>query len=122
MQARVDRKAARRRVRYRVRRKISGSAAKPRLAVFRSSKHIYAQAIDDEQGRTLAHASSRDEALRAQLSNGGNVEAAKQVGSAIASKLKAAGVEAVVFDRGGFVYHGRIKALADAVRSAGCNS
>ena len=119
MQKTIDRKATRRRVRYRVRKKVSGSAARPRLAVFRSAKHIYAQAIDDESGRTLAQASSLDKELRGDLPAGSNLEAAKQVGQVIARRLKDSGVEVVVFDRGGYVYHGRVRALADAARESG---
>ena len=120
MEARINRRAIRRRVRYRIRKKVSGTAARPRLAVFRSEKQIYAQIIDDVNGRTLAQASTVDPALRGGLSGkGGTVEAAKQVGTAIAERGKGAGVETVTFDRGGFAYHGRIKALADAAREAG---
>lgn len=119
MQAQVDRKAVRRRIRYRIRKKVAGTASRPRLAVFRSLKHIYAQAIDDETGRTIAHASTQDETVRSNGSTGGNIAAAAKVGEAIAEKLKAAGVATAVLDRGGFGYHGRVKALADAVRSAG---
>jgi large subunit ribosomal protein L18 len=119
MQCQVNRKEARRRIRYRVRRTVAGSAARPRLAVYRSLKHIYVQAIDDESGRTLAAASSQDPALRGALERGSNVEAAKHVGGLIARKLKDAGVESVVFDRGGVLYHGRVKALAEAAREGG---
>jgi len=119
MQTQVNRKAARRRIRYRIRKKISGTADRPRLAVFRSLKHIYVQAIDDERGHTVACASTRDGALRAEAKSGAGLDAAKQVGGLIAQKLKEAGVETVVLDRGGFVYHGRIKALAEAVREGG---
>jgi len=119
MLAQIDRKKIRRRIRYRVRKKVAGTAAVPRLAVFRSLKNIYVQAIDDEGGRTLACVSTRDKELRGQVGNGGNVEAAKQVGQLIAKRLKSEGVENAVFDRGGFLYHGRIKALAEAAREAG---
>jgi large subunit ribosomal protein L18 len=119
MQARIDRKNMRRTVRFRIRRKVSGTSARPRLAVFRSDKHIYVQAIDDEGGRTLASASTRDGDVRGELATGATIEAAKRVGRAIAGKLKSAGVDTVVFDRGGFVYHGRIKALAEAAREGG---
>jgi len=119
MLAQIDRKALRRRVRYRTRRKISGTAARPRLAVFRSEKHIYVQAIDDESGRTLAHASTQDKDVRAAVESGGNIAAATRVGTVIAERLKTAGVTTVVMDRGGWVYHGRIKALAAAAREAG---
>jgi large subunit ribosomal protein L18 len=119
MHGTVDRKAIRRRVRYRIRKKLSGTAGRPRLAVFRSEKHIYAQAIDDASGRTVAHASSRDASIRAGSPSGSNVAAAKVVGAAIAERLKQKGIETVVFDRGGFLYHGRVKALAEAAREAG---
>ena len=113
--ANIDRRKARRRVRYRIRRKVSGTAQRPRLAVYRSIKHIYVQAIDDSTGRTLAQASSRDAAVE----GGGTVDAAKKVGSLVAERLKEAGVEQAVFDRGGVLYHGRVRALADAAREAG---
>jgi len=119
MQAVVDRKGSRRRIRYRVRRKLHGTATRPRLAVFRSLKNIYVQAIDDDTGRTLAATSTLDKEIRGKTKNGGNVEAAKEVGRGIAERLKQAGVENVVFDRGGFLFHGRVKALADAAREGG---
>ena len=98
---------------------ISGDAEYPRLAVYRSTKHIYAQVIDDVKHVTLASASSNDKDLKAKLSHGGNIEAAKVVGEAVAKKALKAGIKGVVFDRGGFLYHGRIQALADAAREAG---
>jgi large subunit ribosomal protein L18 len=101
----------------RVRKKVSGTAERPRLAVFRSNKHIYAQVIDDVAGRTIAAASTEDESLKGD--SGGNVDAATKVGSLVATRAKAAGVEKVVFDRGGFRYHGRVAALADAARAGG---
>ena len=119
MQRTIDRSAVRRRVRHRIRRDVRGTAERPRLAVFRSGKHIYAQAIDDAAGRTLAHASTLDEEVRREAGRGGNVEAAKAVGGAIAKRLQSSGVTAVVFDRGGHLYHGRVKALAEAARSGG---
>ena len=103
----------------RVRRKIIGDAERPRLCVFRSLRHIYVQAIDDERGATLAQASTRDLQLRGESGSGGNRDAAQKVGQAIAEKLKSAGVETVVFDRGGFLYHGRVRALAEAAREGG---
>jgi large subunit ribosomal protein L18 len=115
----IDRKAVRRRIRYRIRKKISGSAGRPRVAVFRSQKHIYAQAIDDDLGKTLAHVSSQDATVVGEGTKSWDREAAKLVGSAIAEKLKASGIETVVFDRGGNIYQGRVKALADAMREAG---
>ena len=102
-----------------IRVKLSGTSEFPRLAVYRSTKHIYAQLIDDVNKVTLASASSNDKDLKEKLAHGGNIEAAKVVGEAIAQKAKKAGVECVVFDRGGFLYHGRIAALADAAREAG---
>ena len=105
---------------FRTRKNIFGSPERPRLSVFRSDKHIYAQLVDDLAGKTLASASSTDGEVRgADLKNGGNVAAAKKVGAAIAAKAKAAGISKVAFDRGGRMYHGRIKALADAAREGG---
>lgn len=102
----------------RVRKKVSGTAERPRLAVFRSKKHIVAQVIDDRAGRTLAAASSIEAALGGP-GNHGNVATATQVGTAVAERAKAAGITTVTFDRGGFQYHGRVAALADAARAAG---
>lgn len=104
-----------------IRVKLSGTTESPRLAVYRSTKHIYAQLIDDVKHVTLASASSVDKDLKEKLGHGGNIEAAKAVGEAIAKKALKAGVKDVVFDRGGFLYHGRIQALADAAREAGLN-
>ena len=98
---------------------MSGTNDTPRLCVFRSNSAIYAQLIDDEKHVTIASASSVDKDLKEKLAHGGNIEAAKVVGEAIAKKAKKAGIECVVFDRGGFLYHGRIAALADAAREAG---
>jgi len=105
--------------RHRVRRFIRGTAERPRLAVFRSHKHIYAQIIDDAAGKTLASASTRDRALRDGVGFGGNRQAAEAIGRAVAERARAAGVTKVCFDRGSFKYHGRVAALADAARSAG---
>jgi large subunit ribosomal protein L18 len=102
----------------RVRKKIHGTAARPRLAVFRSNKHIVAQLIDDDTGRTLA-AASTNEAEQRTTGRGGSVDAAGRIGTLIAERAKAAGIDKVVFDRGGFIYHGRIAALAAAAREAG---
>jgi len=102
-----------------IRSTLAGTSERPRLSVFRSDKHIYAQVIDDIAGRTLASASSVASDVRGELKNGGNVAAAKRVGTAIAERAKAAGITAVAFDRGGRRYHGRIKALADAAREGG---
>ena len=104
----------------RVRRAIRKAAnGRPRLSVFRSSKQIYAQIIDDERGTTLAAASSLEKDMRDKLKSGGNVDAAKEVGRLIAERASAAGVTSVVFDRSGYLYHGRVKALADAAREGG---
>lgn len=103
----------------RMRSKIQGTAERPRLAVFRSEKHIYAQIIDDMTGTTLVAASTVEKDIKAALKATSNVEAAAAVGTAIAKKAAAKGIENVVFDRGGFLYHGRVKALADAAREAG---
>ena len=104
---------------YSVRKSLFGTVERPRLSVYRSSKHIYAQVINDFDGKTLAAASSTLDDVRGSLKNGGNIAAAKQVGKAIAERAKAAGVSAVAFDRGGRKYHGRVKALADAAREGG---
>ena len=102
-----------------IRKTLFGSPAKPRLSVFRSDKHIYAQLIDDLAGRTLASAASTLGDVRGDLKNGGNIEAAKRVGKAIAERAKSIGVTEIAFDRGGRMYHGRVKALADAAREGG---
>lgn len=104
---------------YGIRATLAGNAERPRLSVFRSDKHIYAQVIDDLAGRTLVAASSVQSDVRGDLKNGGNIAAAKAVGKAVAAKAKAAGIEKVAFDRGGRRYHGRVKALADAAREGG---
>jgi large subunit ribosomal protein L18 len=110
----------RQRRRFHVRNKIHGTAQRPRLTVFRSSKHIYAQLIDDETGRTLASASSMpNKAARAGVGYGGNVKAAKAVGQRLAEAAKAAGISKAAFDRGHYRYHGRIKALAEGAREGG---
>lgn len=105
----------------RIRVKLSGTTEAPRLVVYRSTKHIYAQIIDDVKRVTLVSASSIDKDMKDKLSHGGNIEAAKAVGEAIAKKAVAAKISDVVFDRGGFLYHGRVAALADAAREAGLN-
>ena len=104
-----------------IRVKIAGTPDRPRLAVYRSTKHIYAQVIDDVNKVTLASASSIDKDLKENLAHGGNIDSAKVVGEAVAKRALKAGVKDVVFDRGGFLYHGRIAALADAAREAGLN-
>ncbi len=116
---RLSRNAHRERVHLRVRTKVVGTPERPRLSVYRSLNHIYAQVIDDRTGRTLAAASSLDKEVRKQLKGGGNVAAAKVVGRAIAERARSAGIEQVVFDRGGYQYHGRVQALAEAAREAG---
>ncbi len=113
-----DKQIARSRRHHRVRKKVTGTAARPRLAVFRSNKHITAQVIDDRTGRTLAAASSVEQDLR-HAGGTGNKVAASAVGHLVAERAKAAGVSQVVFDRGGFLYHGRVAAVADAAREAG---
>ncbi|NIK72251.1 MULTISPECIES: 50S ribosomal protein L18 [unclassified Paenibacillus] len=114
-----DKNKARLKRHLRVRKKINGTVARPRLSVFRSSKHIYAQLIDDVQGVTLASASTVDKELAEAIGNGGSVEAARKVGELIAKRAQAKGVSQIVFDRGGYLYHGRIQALAEAAREAG---
>ena len=104
---------------WHIRNSLFGTAERPRLSVFRSDKHIYAQVVDDYAGKTLASASSTIAEIRGDQKNGGNIAAAKAVGKAIAERAKAAGVSKVAFDRGGRMYHGRIKALADAAREGG---
>ena len=113
-----DKQTARVRRHFRVRKKVAGTAERPRLAVFRSNKHISAQVIDDRAGRTLAAASSVEAALKS-AGGTGNKTAAAAVGKLLAERAKAAGVTSVVFDRGGFQYHGRVAAVADAAREAG---
>lgn len=117
--AQRNRAAVRSAVHKRIRRKVRGSTERPRLAVYRSLNHIYAQVIDDERGQTLASASTTEKDLRS--GTGGNIEAAQRVGRTIAERALAAGIESVVFDRGGYLYHGRVKALTDAAREAGLN-
>ncbi|HET8964603.1 MAG TPA: 50S ribosomal protein L18 [Candidatus Acidoferrum sp.] len=116
---RLSRDLKRQRVHQRVRMTVSGTAERPRLCVYRSLDHIYAQVIDDRAGKTLVSASSADKDTKKNLKGGGNVAAAKVVGKAVAERAKAVGVSKVVFDRGGYKYHGRVKALADAAREAG---
>ncbi|GAB4268472.1 50S ribosomal protein L18 [Thermincola ferriacetica] len=115
----VDRKAIKAKRHLRVRKKVFGTPERPRLSVFRSLNHIYAQIIDDTKGHTIVAASTLEPELGKSLSSKSNVEAAQAVGKAIAEKALAKGVKRVVFDRGGHIYHGRIKALADAAREAG---
>jgi large subunit ribosomal protein L18 len=111
----TNRNEIRQRIHARIRAKLAGTAERPRLSVYRSLNHIYAQVIDDQQGVTLASAST----LALKLKTGGNVAAAKEIGKAVAEAAIAKGIKRVVYDRGGFLYHGRIKAVADAAREAG---
>jgi large subunit ribosomal protein L18 len=103
----------------RIRRSLAANSGRLRLSVFRSSEQIYAQVIDDSKGVTVASASSLEKAMREELKTGANIEAAKKIGLAIAERAKAAGVSEVVFDRGGYLYHGRVKALAEGAREGG---
>jgi large subunit ribosomal protein L18 len=117
--ANTDRAHIRTAIHQRIRRKVKGNGEKPRLAIYRSLNHIYAQVIDDQHGQTLVSASSTEKELRGP--GGGNLDAARRIGQAIAERALAKGIEQVVFDRGGYLYHGRVKALADAARAAGLN-
>ena len=114
----TSKNVTRRRVHERIRKKVLGTAERPRLNVYRSLNNIYVQVIDDLQGKTLVSANSAEGKKEARI-NGGNLAAAKSVGKAIAERAKAKGIDQVVFDRGGYIYHGRVKALADAAREAG---
>ena len=114
-----DRRGPRDKRHHRLRRWVKGTAVRPRLAVFRSLNHIYAQLVDDDTGRTVVAADSRSKEFLAGQPRGGNVAAAKAVGEVLAQRAKAAGVTQVVFDRGGYKHHGRVKALADAARAGG---
>jgi len=117
----IDRKAVRRKKHLRIRKNIVGTPGSPRLAVYRSLHHIYAQIIDDSRGVTLLSASTLEPPLKGVLENTGNVEAAKKVGLEIGKKAIAKGITEVIFDRGGNIYHGRVQALADGAREAGLN-
>lgn len=117
--ANTDRAQIRTAIHQRIRRKVKGNGEKPRLAIYRSLNHIYAQVIDDHKRETIVSASSTEKELRG--NTGGNLEAARRIGQVIAERALAKGVEQVVFDRGGYLYHGRVKALADAARAAGLN-
>ncbi|HEY6805474.1 MAG TPA: 50S ribosomal protein L18 [Pyrinomonadaceae bacterium] len=117
--ANTNRAAVRTAIHQRIRRKVKGNTDRPRLAIYRSLNHIYAQVIDDRQGQTLVSASTTEKDLRG--NTGGNLDAAQRVGQAIAERALAKGIEQVVFDRGGYLYHGRIKALTEAARAAGLN-
>jgi len=117
--ANTNRAEVRTAIHSRIRRKVKGSTERPRLAIYRSLKHISAQVIDDRMGQTLVSASSTEKDLRS--GSGGNLDAARRIGQVIAERALAKGIEQVVFDRGGYLYHGRIKALTDAARAAGLN-
>lgn len=115
-----QKRSRRKRSHLRVRNRVRGTAERPRLAVFKSARHLYAQLIDDNAGRTLAQASTLDPEVRQRLDGAsGNVAAAKLVGTAVAERAKKSGIEQVVFDRGGFIYHGKVKAIAEAAREHG---
>jgi len=118
---RIEKKEIRNRIHMRIRRKLRGTAERPRLAVFRSVAHIYAQVIDDSEGKTLVSASSVDKGAKDKdaKTKGGNVAGAEAIGKLVADRAKEKGIKSVVFDRGGYQYHGRVKALADAARAAG---
>ena len=117
--ANTSRATVREAIHRRIRRKVRGDSERPRLAVYRSLNHIYAQVVDDQLGKTIVSASTTEKDLRG--STGGNIEAAQRIGKAIAERALEKGIESVVFDRGGYLYHGRIKALTDAARAAGLN-
>jgi large subunit ribosomal protein L18 len=117
--ANTSRATIREAIHRRIRRKVKGSGERPRLAVYRSLNHIYAQVVDDQLGKTIVSASTTEKDLRG--NTGGNLEAARRIGKAIAERALEKGIESVVFDRGGYLYHGRIKALTDAAREAGLN-
>ena len=117
--ANTNRAEVRSAIHTRIRRKVKGDTERPRLAIYRSLNHIYAQVIDDRLGKTLVSASTTEKDLRA--GSGGNLDAARRIGQVIAERAIAKGIEQVVFDRGGYLYHGRVKALADAARAAGLN-
>ena len=117
----LNRIERRRRIHYRIRKHVSGTAEKPRMAVYRSNKQIYVQVIDDEQGVTLCAASSNDKALAAECKGKTGIEAAAIVGKAIAARAQEKGITTICFDRGGYLFHGRVKSLADAAREGGLN-
>ncbi|MDE3108407.1 MAG: 50S ribosomal protein L18 [Acidobacteriota bacterium] len=116
---RLSREAHRRRIHVRMRKHIAGTAERPRLCIHRSTRHIRAQVIDDASARTIASASSLDKDVRSRIKGGGNIAASKVVGKIVAERARAKGIENVVFDRGGYQYHGRVQALAEAAREAG---
>ena len=115
----TDKNKLRQKKHMRIRNKITGTPGRPRLNVYKSSKHIYAQLIDDSKGITIVSASTVDSAVKSNVNSGGNIEAAKEVGKLIAQRAVEKGIKTIVFDRGGYVYHGRVKELADAARAEG---
>jgi large subunit ribosomal protein L18 len=115
----IDRSNERYRIHRRIRAKVAGSSDRPRLCVFRSLKYTYVQIVDDSQGKTLVAASTAEKELKGALKQTGNIQASKLVGKVIAERAKAKGIESVVFDRGGYLYHGRIRAVAEAARESG---
>jgi large subunit ribosomal protein L18 len=117
--AKIDSNVVRLRIHERIRKKVTGTEVRPRLCVFRSNKHIYAQIVDDSKGSTLVAASTLDAETKGNVKAGGNIAAAKAVGKVVAKRAIDKGIQAVLFDRGGYIYHGRVKALADAAREAG---
>jgi large subunit ribosomal protein L18 len=117
--AKIDKNAARKKRHFRIRKKISGTAERPRLNVFKSNKYFYAQVIDDTTGNTIVSASSLEKELKSVCNSHCNIETAKKVGELIAKRAKEKGLASVVFDRGGYIYHGKIKAFADSAREAG---
>jgi large subunit ribosomal protein L18 len=117
--AKTDSNVVRLRIHERIRKRLEGTEVRPRLCVFRSNKHIYAQIVDDSKGSTLASASSLDVEAKGGIKHGGNIAAAKAVGKIVAKRAIDKGIQTVLFDRGGYIYHGRVKALADAAREAG---
>ncbi|HHY38801.1 MAG TPA: 50S ribosomal protein L18 [Clostridia bacterium] len=119
MKAKILRNVARKKRHMRIRSKISGTHQRPRLCVYRSLNHVYAQIIDDEKGNTLACASTLDREIRDKIKHGGNCEAARLVGQLLARKAREAGIQQVVFDRGGYIYHGVVKSLAEGAREGG---
>jgi large subunit ribosomal protein L18 len=119
MISQISKNEKRKRVHTRIRRKIAGNPGRPRVCIFRSLKHFYAQAIDDLSGAVLVSASTNDKELRPKIGNGGNLSAAKEVGKILAERALAKGIKAVVMDRGGYLYHGRVKAFAEAARESG---
>ncbi|HEX4135802.1 MAG TPA: 50S ribosomal protein L18 [Bryobacteraceae bacterium] len=119
MVRKISKNEIRERVHIRIRKKLRGTTERPRLTVFRSTAHIYAQVVDDSKGVTLVAASSTEKAATGRKSTGGNVAAAKEIGKRVAERAKENGISKVVFDRSGYIYHGRVKALADAAREAG---